>query len=67
MAVGFGILHLRRAWPLGLVLLYLAWFKQTFGFLGVAPTVNHWATPETTWLRVWCSVWAVWWQRAPFA
>ncbi len=36
----------------GMVLVYLAWFKHTFGFFGVAPTVNRWATPETTWLRV---------------
>ena len=37
---------------LGLVLLYLAWFKQTFGFIGVAPTVNRWRSPETSWLKV---------------
>lgn len=37
---------------LGMVLVYLAWFKHTFGFYGVAPTVNRWQTPETTWLRV---------------
>ena len=36
----------------GMVLIYLAWFKQTFGIFGVAPTVNRWSTPETTWLRV---------------
>ena len=36
----------------GMVLVYLAWFKHTFGIFGVAPTVNRWATPETTWLRV---------------
>lgn len=36
----------------GLVLIYLAWFAQTFGFLGVAPTVDRWKTPETTWLKV---------------
>ena len=37
---------------LGLVLLYLAWFKQTFGFIGVAPTVNRWQSPEASWLKV---------------
>ena len=37
---------------LGLVLLYLAWFKQTFGFIGVAPTVNRWQSPKTSWLKV---------------
>ena len=37
---------------LGLVLLYLAWFKQTFGFIGVAPTVNRWRSPEISWLKV---------------
>ncbi|MCH1616935.1 MAG: hypothetical protein L7R83_05435 [Candidatus Poseidonia sp.] len=37
---------------LGLVLLYLAWFNQTFGFIGVAPTVDRWQSPATTWLRV---------------
>ena len=36
----------------GMVLIYLAWFRHTFGFFGVAPTVNRWSTPETTWLRV---------------
>ena len=36
----------------GMVLVYLAWFKHTFGIFGVAPTVNRWATPETTWWRV---------------
>ena len=37
---------------LGLVLLYLAWFRQTFGFLGVAPTVDRWQSPKTSWLYV---------------
>lgn len=36
----------------GMVLVYLAWFKHTFGIFGVAPTVNRWSTPKTTWLRV---------------
>ena len=36
----------------GLVLIYLAWFNHTFGKMGVAPTVNRWNTPETTWLQV---------------
>ena len=36
----------------GMVLVYLAWFKHTFGIFGVAPTVNRWSNPETTWLRV---------------
>ena len=37
---------------MGLVLIYLAWFNHTFGKMGVAPTVNRWKTPETTWLQV---------------
>ena len=37
---------------LGMVLLYLGWFKRTFGFYGVAPTVNRWQDPQTSWLRV---------------
>jgi hypothetical protein len=37
---------------LGMVLIYLAWFKHTFGEFGVAPTVNRWSTPETSWLKV---------------
>lgn len=37
---------------IGLVLIYLAWFGHTFGFLGVAPTVDRWGSPETTWIRV---------------
>lgn len=36
----------------GMVLLYLAWFERTFGFLGVAPTVDRWQSPEQTWLQV---------------
>ena len=35
----------------GMVLLYLAWFRSTFGFYGVAPTVNRWRRPEETWLH----------------
>ena len=26
--------------------------QATFGIFGVAPTVNRWSAPETTWLRV---------------
>lgn len=37
---------------LGLCLLYIAWFKRTFGFYGVAPTVDRWQSPETSWLHV---------------
>ena len=36
---------------LGMSLVYLAWFKRTFGLYGVAPTVNRWAHPETSWLH----------------
>jgi hypothetical protein len=36
----------------GMVALYLVWFKRTFGFYGVAPTVNRWASPSTSWLNV---------------
>lgn len=37
---------------LGLVLIYLAWFNRTFGFYGVAPTVDRWQSPESSWLHV---------------
>ena len=37
---------------LGMVLIYLAWFKHTFGMYGVAPTVNRWSAPEASWLKV---------------
>ena len=36
----------------GFVCLYLCWFSLTFGKLGVAPTVNLWKHPETSWLNV---------------
>ena len=36
---------------LGMSLVYLAWFKRTFGVYGVAPTVNRWAQPSSSWLR----------------
>ncbi len=36
----------------GLCLRYIAWFKRTFGFYGVAPTVDRWQSPETSWLHV---------------
>jgi hypothetical protein len=36
----------------GMLALYLAWFKRTFGIYGVAPTVNRWASPSTSWLNV---------------
>ncbi len=35
----------------GMLLLYMAWFRQTFGFYGVAPTVNRWQQPERSWLH----------------
>ena len=34
------------------MLIYLAWFGHTFGILGVAPTVDRWDSPKTTWIRV---------------
>jgi len=37
---------------LGMVLLYLAWFRQTFGIYGIAPTVDRWKNPGQTWLHV---------------
>jgi len=36
----------------GLFLLYAAWFRQTFGQYGLAPTVNRWQHPSETWLNV---------------
>ena len=36
----------------GFVCLYLLWFSLTFGKLGVAPTVNLWKSPQTSWLNV---------------
>lgn len=36
----------------GLLALYLVWFKQTFGVYGIAPTVDRWASPSTSWLNV---------------
>ena len=36
---------------LGMSLVYLAWFKRTFGVYGVAPTVNRWAQPASSWLH----------------
>ncbi len=36
----------------GLICIYLAWFNHTFGMFGVAPTVNRWTNPETTWIQV---------------
>lgn len=37
---------------LGMSFLYLAWFKHTFGIYGVAPTVNRWKSPASSWLNV---------------
>lgn len=36
----------------GFICLYLAWFSMTFGRLGVAPTMNLWKSPQTSWLNV---------------
>ena len=36
----------------GLVCLYLGWFTATFGRIGVAPTVDLWERPESSWLNV---------------
>ena len=36
----------------GLIMLYIAWFRYTFGIYGVAPTVDRWRSPQTSWLRV---------------
>ena len=30
---------------LGMLMVYMAWFKQTFGVYGVAPTVDRWKHP----------------------
>lgn len=32
----------------GMVFLYLAWFRLTFGIKGVVPTLNLWKDPEAT-------------------
>ena len=32
----------------GMTLLYLAWFRLTFGIRGVVPTLNLWKDPEAT-------------------
>ena len=40
---------------LGLCLLYIAWFKRTFGFYGVAPTVDRWRSWNL--LASCCGVW----------
>ncbi len=37
---------------LGMLMLYLTWFHHTFGFYGVAPTVNRWINPEGSWSKV---------------
>jgi len=36
----------------GLMALYLAWFRWTFDRKGVAPTINLWTAPEETWRNV---------------
>ena len=36
----------------GLICLYLGWFTLTFGRMGVAPTVDLWSRPGTTWLNI---------------
>ncbi|RJU91514.1 MAG: hypothetical protein DWC07_00555 [Candidatus Poseidoniales archaeon] len=36
----------------GLICLYLGWFTLTFGRMGVAPTVDLWDRPGTTWLNI---------------
>ena len=33
----------------GMVCLYLAWFRYTFGINGVAPTMNRWKAPDKSW------------------
>ena len=50
--MGFTVVLSRRPWIDRHGAGYLAWFSHTFGMLGVAPTVDRWATPETTWIRV---------------
>jgi hypothetical protein len=37
---------------LGMLMLYFAWFRHTFGFYGVAPTVDRWSDPATSWSHV---------------
>lgn len=32
----------------GMILLYLAWFRLTFGIKGIVPTLNLWKDPEET-------------------
>ena len=33
---------------IGMILLYLAWFRLTFGVKGVVPTMDMWKDPEET-------------------
>jgi hypothetical protein len=37
---------------IGLVCLYLAWFRFTFDVNGVAPTLDRWRQPERSWINV---------------
>lgn len=37
---------------IGITCLYLAWFRFTFNINGVAPTVDRWSQPESTWATV---------------
>ena len=36
----------------GLLALYLGWYALVFDRFGVAPTVDRWSSPESTWLNV---------------
>ena len=36
----------------GLMCIYIAWFRWAFDRKGVAPTTNLWKTPEETWRNV---------------
>ena len=37
---------------LGLSLIYLSWFEYIFDGFGVAPSINRWKQPESTWKTV---------------
>ena len=36
----------------GLIALYVGWYALAFDRFGVAPTVDRWSSPESTWLNV---------------
>ena len=43
---------MERKGTVGLLVVGVLLVAQSFGILGVAPTVDRWDSPETTWIRV---------------